>query len=93
MKTTDRSATYDGACEKAVFHYDPVCCGMPTLHGTFSEKAAKTIRFDTLWRWKGYGIKFTCTESVFIYVCGRNPKRCVGKLGITSQKTIMQYRM
>ena len=36
------------------FHYDPACCGMPTLYGTVSERAAKTIRFNTLWQWKGY---------------------------------------
>ena len=52
MITTDRSATYDGACEKAVFHYDPVRCGLPTLYGTVSERAAKMIRFNTLWQWK-----------------------------------------
>ena len=49
MKTTDRSATYDSA-----FHYDPVRCGMPTLYVTVSERAAKRIRFNTLWKWKGY---------------------------------------
>ena len=36
------------------FHYDPARCGMPTLYGTVSERAAKTIRFNTLWQWKGY---------------------------------------
>ena len=35
------------------FHYDPARCGMPTLYGTVSG-AAKTIRFNTLWQWKGY---------------------------------------
>ena len=54
MKTTDRSTTYDGACQKAVFHYDPVGCDRPTLHGTVSERAAKMIRSNTLWQWKGY---------------------------------------
>ena len=43
MKTTDRSATYDGACQKAFFSLR-----------TVSERAAKTIRFNTLWQWKGY---------------------------------------
>ena len=36
------------------FHYDPARCGMPTLYGTVSERAAKTIRFNTLWQWKRY---------------------------------------
>ena len=46
-------------------HYDPVRCGMPTLYGTVSERAAKTIRFNTLWQWKGYDKqKFT----VFAYL-------------------------
>ena len=36
------------------FHYDPARCGMPTLYGTVSERAAKTIRLNTLWQWKGY---------------------------------------
>ena len=64
MKTTDRSATYDGACEKAVFSLHPVRCGMPTLYGTVSERAAKTIWFNTLWQWKGYDI-----ETVEIIIC------------------------
>ena len=38
------------------FHYDPARCGMPTLYGTVSERAAKTIRFNTLWQWKGYDV-------------------------------------
>ena len=39
---------------KPFFHYDPVRCSMPTLYGTVSERAAKTIWFNTLWQWKGY---------------------------------------
>ena len=27
---------------------------MSTLYGTVSDRAAKTIRFNTLWQWKGY---------------------------------------
>ena len=29
----------------------------PTLYGTVSERAAKTIRFNTLWQWEGYTTK------------------------------------
>ena len=36
------------------FRYDPVRCDRPMLYGTVSERAAKTIRFNTLWQWKGY---------------------------------------
>ena len=46
------------------FHYDPARCGMPTLYGTVSERAAKTIRFNTLWQWKGYANKVTGFESI-----------------------------
>ena len=56
VKTTDRSATYDVFVRKPFFHYDPVRCGMPTLYGTVSERAAKTIQFNTLWQWKGYPV-------------------------------------
>ena len=54
MKTIDRSATYDGACQKVVY-YDPARCDRPTsLYGTISERTTKMIRFNTLWKWKGY---------------------------------------
>ena len=36
------------------FRYDPVRCDRPMLYGTVSERAANTIRFNTLWQWKGY---------------------------------------
>ena len=36
------------------FRYDPVRCDRPMLYGTVSERAAKTILFNTLWQWKGY---------------------------------------
>ena len=46
------------------FHYDPVRCGVPTLYGTVSERAAKTIRFNTLWQWKGYPLIDQCNPCV-----------------------------
>ena len=46
------------------FRYDPVRCDRPMLYGTVSERAAKTIRFNTLWQWKGYGESLSSPGSV-----------------------------
>ena len=48
------------------FHYDPARCGMPTLYGTVSERAAKTIRFNTLWQWKGYETENETTAAILV---------------------------